>query len=133
MGIGSCYEHISICATPRDEKITNQLLQKSFVLIPYTFALESMVLTGIESAYGVSDNTGEVRYTLWGVDATGTAIPLLDWTHAANTKFAENIFNNVDSTNWDNKYLYVTGNQSSYDGVGFTVTAIFTNSNCNKN
>ena len=124
------FENILIYLSSRDENIKNQLLQKSFVLIPYTFALEGMVLTGIESSYGVSDNTYEVGYTLWGVDASGTAQPLIGWTHPGNTKFAESINWNVNSQNWDNKYLYVTGNQSVYDGVGFTVTAIFTNSNC---
>ena len=130
MGFGSCYEHISICATPRDESIKNQLLQKAFVLIPYTFAAENMVLTGVESSYGVNNNSENVRYTLWGVDSTGTAQSLLDWDHVGGNKFAESLFNSVGSNDWDNKYLYVTGNLSSYDGSGFTVTVIFTNNNC---
>ena len=89
-----------------------------------------MILTGIESSYGVNNNGEDVRYTLWGVDATGTAQALLEWDHLGGDKFAESLNNNVSSQNWDNKYLYVTGNLSGYNGAGFTVTAIFTNSNC---
>ena len=116
--------------TPRDTTITNQLLQKAFVKIPYTFSEENMVLTGIESSYGVNNNSEKVTYRLWSVDSSGSSTVLLQWDHAGGNKFASSISNSIASEAWNGTYLYITGSNSSYDGVGFTVTVIFTNSLC---
>ena len=105
-------------------------MQKAFVKIPYTFAEENMVLTGIEASYGVNNNSEAVTYTLRAVDSNGNATAIATWSHAGGTKFTSYTSYSISSSFWSGKYLYVTGSNSSYNGSGYTVSVIFTNGSC---
>ena len=88
-----------------------------------------MILTNIQSAYGVINNTSNVIYTLWGVNSAGTQSSLATWTHNGNTKFKSHGVS-VNYASYGNKYLYITAGTGIGTGQGFSATLIFTNNDC---